>query len=448
MLKKLTIKFKLIFTLAVVLALYAINNMAGIILARKVLDMANPKAVINVYAVIIIISMVIVFVVLYVLIYNVVKAVKRPVSSLTEASTKMAEGFTDVEITRFNKDEFVGLYDEFEALIQKNKENIAVVEEVSKGNLVVDVKPKSENDVLGNALKKLVSENHKALSNIDDAADTVLSSAMEVSSASESLAQGSTEQASAIEQITASIEDVAGKTRKNAKEAEDVALLMKQTRSEMELGNKRMDEMIDAMNAINMSSENISKIIKVIDDIAFQTNILALNAAVEAARAGDAGMGFAVVAEEVRNLAAKSSKAAAETAELIEESIKRVQSGTVIADDTAKAMEEISKMVEKSEGIVGGIAEESNYQATAIEQINQAVGQISVVVQSNSATSGECAEASNELASQATKMKELLSQYNLGRSTTVKKTNTSSKKIAASENYEHIISLEGGYGKY
>ena len=318
-------------------------------------------------------------------------------------------------------------------------------EAVAGGDLTVKVTPKSERDMLGNSLQKLVNSNREALCGIDDAADTVMYSASEVAQASEALAQGSTEQASAIQQITASISDVAEKTRANSREADDAADLMKKTLEEMRTGNERMAQMIEAMNAINTSSESISKIIKVIDDIAFQTNILALNAAVEAARAGDAGMGFAVVAEEVRNLAAKSAKAAAETAELIEESIKTVNAGSSIADETAKSLDELSKMVSESGELVSDIADSSKYQATAIDQIDQAVGQISVVVQTNSATSEECAEASSELMNQVTRMKEMLDKYNLGRE---KKSKATAARKNTHQNFEQIISLNSDMGKY
>ena len=213
-----------------------------------------------------------------------------------------------------------------------------------------------------------------------------------------------------------------------------------------------MEGMMNAMDDINKSSESISRIIKVIDDIAFQTNILALNAAVEAARAGDAGKGFAVVAEEVRNLAAKSAQAAAETAELIESSIIKVEAGSKIADDTAKALELITDGVTQSEKIVNNIAEASNYQATAVAQINQAINQVSQVVQNNSATSEECAAASEELSDQAIHMRDMISIYNLGES-------SGQGQIAVSENRtekihmqsnpnEQIISLGEGSGKY
>lgn len=379
----------------------------------------------------------------------VLRSVRVNLTMIESASKELANGSATEKLEKINNDEFGAVIDEFNRLIYNNKEEAAVMEEVADGNLMVDVKPKSDRDLLGNSLKQLVEHNRASLLQIREGAVQVEISAGEVASASEALAQGSTEQASAIEQITASIDDIAEKTKNNAKKADEAADLVSKAIVSMKKGNEQMEEMVSAMNEINVSSENISKIIKVIDDIAFQTNILALNAAVEAARAGDAGMGFAVVAEEVRNLAAKSSAAAAETAEMIEDSIKKIHMGTSIADDTMKSIEEISIVVSESENIINGIAEASNYQATAIEQIDQAVSQVSQVVSNNSATSEECAAASLELSSQAKRMRDLLSVYQLDGSNRTSETGYSKTNYSStSHRNEQIISLGEGFGKY
>lgn len=378
--------------------------------------------------------------------FSLIKIINKSVAQLSQAASDIAMGRVEIEMIKYHNDEFGELIDKYTEVINNIKYQAQIAEEVSNGNLTVQVNVKSSEDMLGNALKKLVDDNFNALSNISDAGSQVTVSSSQVASASQALAQGSTEQASAIEEITASIDEIAEKTKQNADQANEASGLVGVAIGDVKEGNEQMKNMMAAMQDINKSSESISKIIKTIDDIAFQTNILALNAAVEAARAGEAGKGFAVVAEEVRSLAAKSAAAAAETAELIEASIGKVNAGSKIADDTAHAMDAIANVVQKSEVIINGIAESSNYQATAVAQIEQAISQVSQVVQTNSATSEECAAASEELSNQASRMREMLSIYNLGEGSS--SSYKSSYQSSSPSANEQVISLGDGFDKY
>ncbi len=384
---------------------------------------------------------------------TVLGTIRKGFREIGDITHRITSGDVEIGLESNRADEFGMLLNDYAQLIQTSREQAEFAEAVAEGNMTIDIAPRSDRDKLGYSLKKMVERNNRVLSNIRDSADQVTTSTSEVASASESLAQGAAEQASALEQITASINDVAGKTKENASLANDAANLVNIAGENVKKGNVQMQDMVEAMHEINTSSESISRIIKVIDDIAFQTNILALNAAVEAARAGEAGKGFAVVAEEVRNLAAKSAQAAAETAELIEDSIRKVEAGSAIAGETAKALEEITSAVSESGSIICDIAEASNYQATAIAQINQAIEQVSQVVQNNSATSEECAAASIELSNQAARMKEQLSIYRLDETNHLpaaeygeeEKHAASGERIYAGE---QTISLGEGFGKY
>ena len=255
---------------------------------------------------------------------------------------------------------------------------------------------------------------HETMGEITSAADQVAAGAKNVSDASVALSQGAAEQASSVEELSSSIAEISSQTRSNAENANKANELTLQTKQHAQLGNEDMKEMLAAMEDINTSSASISKIIKVIDEIAFQTNILALNAAVEAARAGQHGKGFAVVAEEVRNLAARSAKAARETTDMIEGSIGKVNDGRAIARKTAEALQVIVGNVTEAAELVSAITKASNEQNLALEQINQGVLQVSQVVQANSATSEESAAASEELSAQAERLREAAGQFKLG----------------------------------
>lgn len=286
---------------------------------------------------------------------------------------------------------------------------------IAEGDLATEVVT-STGDELGDvaaSFEIMRQRVHNVLLEINQGADQVAAGAHNVSDASVALSQGASQQAASVEQLSASIAEIASQTASNAQNAEKANDLTVGTKEKAQLGNEEMQEMLSAMEEINASSANISKIIKVIDEIAFQTNILALNAAVEAARAGQHGKGFAVVAEEVRNLAARSAKAAKETTDMIEGSMEKVETGREIAHKTAEALNAIVGDVSSVADIVANIAKASNEQKLALEQINQGVQQVSQVVQANSSTSEEAATASQNLNQQADIMRANVSKFRL-----------------------------------
>lgn len=289
------------------------------------------------------------------------------------------------------------------------------IEQLSQGNLDIENAREFRGDfiTISNAINVIIESLNTVMSDINVAAEQVASGSGQVSAGSQSLAQGSTEQASSVQELTASIAEIADQTKNNAVDANKARELADTVKDHAAKGNAQMSQMQNSMVAINQSSNDISKIIKVIDDIAFQTNILALNAAVEAARAGQHGKGFAVVAEEVRSLAARSAEAAKETTALIEGSIDNVQDGTKIADDTAAALDDIVAGIEKVTTLIANIAIASNEQATGIAQIDTGVEQVAQVIQQNSATAEESAASSEELSGQAELLKQLVDTFKL-----------------------------------
>jgi methyl-accepting chemotaxis protein len=265
------------------------------------------------------------------------------------------------------------------------------------------------------SMRNLKVELSEILRQINTSAEQVSSASNQVSSSAQNLSQGAVEQASSVEELAARISEISNQVKDTADSAGKVREQTHHAGEGVSVCNQQMQELMNAMEKIHSSSDEIGKIIKTIEDIAFQTNILALNAAVEAARAGVAGKGFAVVADEVRNLASKSAEASKNTSLLITHSTEAVQTGTEIARHTADALSDVVENIQSMVGSIDQISAVSSEQSEAVLQVNEGINQISSVVQSNSATAEESAAASQELSAEAANLKQLVDQFTLAR---------------------------------
>ncbi len=342
----------------------------------------------------------------------------KPIHKVVKMIQEMEKGHQVARLAMHNADEIGQMANAMDDFADNLEHEVVFgLQKLADGDLTFDVTPKDDRDILGNALKKTIDDLNRMVGQALASTDQISIGSNEVSNASEALSQGATEQAAALEQISASMTEMAAQTQNNAKNATLASTLARESRDTAEVGNKQMQNMVVAMGEIDDSSQNISQIIKVIDEIAFQTNLLALNAAVEAARAGRHGKGFAVVAEEVRNLAGRSAKAAKETAELIEGSVQKTKSGAELAQQTAKSLDLIVDAVNKVTDLIADIAKASHEQAEGITQVTEGLDQIDQVTQQNMACAEEGAAATQQLSSQALYLKSLMDNFTVKKGT-------------------------------
>ena len=345
----------------------------------------------------------------------------RPIKSIVSAAAEIADGNLNVQIAAESEDEVGRLARTFLKMVQNLNVIVSDVDyilgKMAEGDF--DVRTNSEESYVGNfrgilsSMRTLNIKLSNVLMQINTAADQVSDGSEQVSSGAQALSQGTTEQASSIEELAATINEISLHVKQTAENAVQAREQTIHAGCEVDSCNHQMQEMIAAMDEIGEMSGQISKIIKTIEDIAFQTNILALNAAVEAARAGEAGKGFAVVADEVRNLASKSAEASKNTSALIEGAVRAVEKGTNIANETAHMLNKVVESAQAVSETVDKIADATKEQSSAIGQITVGVDQISSVIQTNSATAEESAAASEELSGQAQMLKALVNQFNL-----------------------------------
>lgn len=352
----------------------------------------------------------------------VTKGLTQPIAEIETAMSALTNGELDqASVTYTAKDELGGLAEDMRNLTVRLRSIIHEVGfllgKMGSGDFTVmssqhDIYVGSYQEIL-EAMQTIKSNLSNTLLQINQASDQVSVGSNQVASGAQALSQGATEQASSIEALSATITGISQQIDGTAQNARDAFTTVNNAVTEIDTSNAQMQQLIAAMGDISQKSGEIGKIIKTIEDIAFQTNILALNAAVEAARAGAAGKGFAVVADEVRNLASKSADAAKNTTALIEGAISAVEVGTKIADKTAESLVGVVNGAKSIEAIVQQIDKATDEEATAIAQVTTGMEQISSVVQTNSATAEESAAASEELSSQANILKTLVEKFKL-----------------------------------
>ena len=349
----------------------------------------------------------------------VTKSIVVPIRELSNVSENLSKGILDTNITYSSKDEIGAMADSMRASMNKLSMYISdidkALETLAKGDFNITRTEPFVGDFenIEKSFTKFIVEMSATISKINGVSEQVAIGSQQVLVGAQELAQGATEQSSSVDDLSNIINSITEDINLNAKNAQEANILANRAGQSLVNSNEKMRQMIIAMTDISEKSNEISKIIKTIDDIAFQTNILALNAAVEAARAGSAGKGFAVVADEVRNLAQKSAEAAQNTTALIEGTVEAVKNGSLIADETAKSLLEIVEDSTRTTEMMINIAEASEKQAQAANHIRETISEISSVVQINSATAEESSAASEELSMQSKALKELVGGFTL-----------------------------------
>jgi len=342
------------------------------------------------------------------------KTFTRMVESTAEqvrAISKIAEGDLTHKIVPRSEQDSMSLA--LIRMIDSTKKQIAVLERLADGDLTADISPRCAEDSMSLAIKKTIDSLNTMLLEISRAADRIKSVADETAEDANQLSSGSRQQAESVEHLSSTITQITQNTSESAGMASKAAGFSGAIKTSAEDGSRRMDDMIAAVTAINNAGRDITKVTKVIEDIAFQTNILALNAAVEAARAGDAGKGFAVVAGEVRTLAQRSADAAKNTASLIGDTVEKAELGSHIAQDTAASLADIVKGINESSKLVQDIAHHTDDQLQSITEINTKISDVSQVMQQTNATAEKSTAASREMSEQADALEGLVAQFKL-----------------------------------